>query len=331
MNSEDVVLVTGGAGYIGAHACKALARAGFRPVALDDLSAGRRAAVRWGPLEVGDMADRAFLADAIGRHRPSCVMHFAARAYVGESVADPARYYAVNVAGTLALLDAMRAQGVQRMVFSSSCAVYGAPARVPIDESTPAAPINPYGRTKLIAEWAMADHAAAYGLEWVGLRYFNAAGADPDGEIGEDHDPEPHLIPLALRATLPGGAPLRILGTDYDTPDGTAIRDYIHVADLADAHVAALRHLARGGASGCFNLGAERGQSVREIVAAVARVTGRVPAVENAPRRAGDPPRLIADSRRAREVLGFAPQRSGDIDGIVADAWRWLARRHNSG
>ncbi|MCM0021125.1 MAG: UDP-glucose 4-epimerase GalE [Tagaea sp.] len=331
MSSGDVVLVTGGAGYIGAHACKALARAGLRPVTLDDLSTGHREAVRWGPLEIGDVADRVFVDDAIARHRPSCVMHFAARAYVGESVADPARYYAANVIGTLALLDAMRARGLRRIVFSSSCAVYGAPARVPIDERAPAAPINPYGRTKLIAEWALADHAAAYGLAWIALRYFNAAGADPEGEIGEDHDPEPHLIPLALRAALPGGAALRIMGTDYDTPDGTAIRDYVHVADLAEAHVAAVRHLARGGESGSFNVGAERGHSVREIVAAAARVTGRAPAVENAPRRAGDPPRLIADARRAREILGFAPRRSAGIDEIVADSWRWIARRHNAG
>lgn len=327
----NVVLVTGGAGYVGAHACKALARAGLKPVTLDDLSAGNRDAVRWGPMEVGDVGDPSFVTATIRRHRPDCVMHFAARAYVGESVADPARYYAANVAGTLTLLDAMRREGVRRIVFSSSCAVYGAPTALPIDEEAPAAPINPYGRTKLIAEWALADHAAAYGLEWTALRYFNAAGADPDGEIGEDHDPEPHLIPLALRATLPGGAALRVLGTDYDTPDGTAIRDYIHVADLADAHVAALNHLARGGESGCFNLGAERGHSVREIVAAVERATGRRPATEMAPRRPGDPPRLIADARRAREVLGFAPTRSSDIDTIVADAWRWIARRHNAG
>lgn len=331
MTAGGAVLVTGGAGYIGAHACKALARAGFLPVTLDDLSAGHRAAVRWGPLEVGDVADRAFVAGVLRRHRPSCVMHFAARAYVGESVADPARYYAANATGTLALLDAMRGEGVRRIVFSSSCAVYGAPARAPIDETVTPAPVNPYGRTKLIAEWALADHAAAYGLEWIALRYFNAAGADPEGEIGEDHDPEPHLIPLALRATLPGGAPLRVMGTDYDTPDGTAIRDYIHVADLADAHVAALRHLARGGPGGAFNLGAGRGHSVREIAASVARATGRNVATQDAPRRAGDPPRLIADAARARAVLGFAPARSANIDDIVADAWRWIARRHNLG
>jgi UDP-arabinose 4-epimerase len=330
MSFGDVVVVTGGAGYVGAHACKALARAGFRPVALDDLSTGHRDAVRWGPLEVGDIADRAFATAVLRRHRPATVLHFAARAYIGESIAEPARYYATNLTGTLALLDAMRDAGVGRIVFSSSCAVYGAPAAVPITESTPRAPINPYGRTKLMAELALADYAAAYGLGWAALRYFNAAGADPEGEIGEDHDPETHLIPLALRAAMPGGAALRVFGTDYDTPDGTAIRDYIHVGDLADAHVSALRYLAGGGASDAFNLGAERGHSVREIVDSVARVAGSKPRVENAARRIGDPPRLVADASRARAVLGFAPARSRDIDTVVADAWRWIARRHNA-
>src|SRR5579862_4555623 len=231
------ILVTGGAGYVGSHACKALANAGYRPVVYDNLSRGHRTAVRWGPLVEGDLHDRPRLVATLHEHQITAVVHFAAFAYVGESVADPERYYTNNVGGTLALLGAMREAGVARIVFSSTCAVYGTPDTVPITEATAKAPLSPYGETKLAIERALHWYAGAYGLRYAALRYFNAAGADPDGEIGEDHEPETHLIPLVVRAALGTGAPVAVFGTDYPTPDGTAIRDYIHVNDLADAHV----------------------------------------------------------------------------------------------
>ena len=319
------VLVTGGAGYIGSHACKALAQAGHRPVVYDNLSRGWRDAVRWGPLEVGDVGDPAALDAAFARHRPDCVMHFAALAYVGESVVDPAAYYRTNLGGTLTLLDAMRRHGVPCLVFSSTCAIYGLPERVPMDEDTPQAPISPYGAAKQMVERVLADYAAAYGLRAIALRYFNAAGADPDGLIGERHEPESHAVPLAILAALGRRERFRVLGTDYPTPDGTAIRDYVHVDDLAAAHVTAADRLIAGGPGGAFNLGTGRGTSVLELLRAVERVAGRPVPVEFAPRRPGDAPVLVAAAGRVRTALGWRPAYDS-IDAIVATAWRWHAR-----
>lgn len=319
------ILVTGGAGYVGSHACKALAEAGCRPVVYDSLSRGHRGAVKWGPLVEGDLHERDRLVAAMRAHRVEAVMHFAALAYVGESVSCPELYYRNNVVGTLSLLDAMREAGVATIVFSSTCAVYGIPETVPIRETTAKAPLSPYGETKLAIERALHWYGAAHGLRYAALRYFNAAGADPDGEIGENHDPETHLIPLVLRAALGTGEALRIFGTDYPTPDGTAIRDYIHVTDLADAHVRALRHLAAGGESIELNLGTGSGHSVREVIASVERATGSSVKPYEAPRRPGDPPALVADATLARERLGWRP-RCSDLDTIVRTALAWETR-----
>lgn len=316
------ILVTGGAGYIGSHTCKELARRGFNPIVFDNMSRGTRSAVKWGPLIVGDLLKRHQLQQAFDAFDIHGVVHFAALAYVGESVAEPARYFRNNVAGTLNLLDAMSEAGVTNLVFSSTCAVYGIPPSVPISEDTATKPVNPYGESKLQTEKMLPWFAKTYGLKWAALRYFNAAGADPEGEIGENHDPETHLIPLAIQAALGTGPALRILGTDYPTPDGTAIRDYIHVSDLADAHVRALGYVRQGGEAGAFNLGTGRGFSVREIADAIARATdSEVPLVES-PRREGDPPILIADTRRANSVLGWHPQHSG-LDTIARTALAW--------
>jgi UDP-arabinose 4-epimerase len=323
---SGTVLVTGGAGYIGSHACKALAGAGYTPLSYDNLSYGHPWAVRWGPLEQGDIADRATLDNVIARHRPSAVMHFAAYTYVGESVDNPGKYYRNNVAGTLTLLEAVRDHGIPHFIFSSTCATYGIPQRVPIAETHPQQPINPYGASKLMIERMLEDFGAAHGLRSVALRYFNAAGADPDGELGEDHDPETHLIPLALQAMLGQRADLAIFGTDYPTADGTAIRDYIHVTDLADAHVQALRYLERGGAGTAFNLGTGRGYSVREVVDTIAAVTGRRAPTRTAPRRPGDPAVLVAAAQRGMDVLGWQP-RCSELPHIITTAWRWHARR----
>lgn len=320
------VLVTGGAGYVGSHACKALRSAGYFPVAYDSLEKGHESAVRWGPLERGELSDAARLDEVIRRHRPSAAMHFAAYAYVGESVLHPDKYYCNNVAGTLGLLDALRRGGVDRLVFSSTCATFGTPEVRAIDEDVPQRPINPYGASKLMVERILADYAAAYGFGSVALRYFNAAGADPEAEIGEDHEPETHLIPLALDAVMGRRGALTVFGSDYPTPDGTCVRDYVHVTDLADAHVRALRYLEGGGATCALNLGTGRGWSVDEVLDAVREVTGRaVPMVRGA-RRAGDPPYLVADATRAGQVLGWAP-RFADIRQQVEHAWRWHQRR----
>ena len=320
------VLVAGGAGYVGSHACKALAAAGFLPVAYDNLSTGHAAFARWGPLIAADLLDPAALGAAFAAHRPCAVLHFAALSTVGASVADPAAYYRNNVAGTLNLLDAVRAGGPLPVIFSSTCAVYGAPAALPITESTPLAPVNPYGRSKLMIEQILEDYEAAYGLRSIRLRYFNACGADPAGEIGESHDPETHLIPLAILAALGRLPELTIFGDGYPTPDGTAIRDYVHVCDLADAHVAALTRLLAGGPSAAINLGSGQGLSVRAIVAAVARTTGRPVPVRTGPPRPGDPAALVAENGLARRELGFAPGRS-DIETVVRTAHAWLAGR----
>lgn len=317
------MLVTGGAGYVGSHACKALACAGYLPVVYDNLSRGHAWAVKWGPLERGDLMKTARLTAVLRKHRPIAVLHFAALAYVGESVADPLRYYRNNVGGTNSLLQAMREAAVDRVVFSSTCAVYGAPSKVPIPEGHPQSPLNPYGHSKRMVEQMLADSAAAHGLRSVSLRYFNAAGADPDGEIGEVHDPETHLIPLALEAAAGLRPSLTIHGTDYPTPDGTCIRDYVHVADLADAHVQALQYLARNRGASAFNLGNGGGFTVREVIAAAERVTGRKIPLRNGPRRAGDPPALVGNAGRARRALGWKP-RYRDLEAIIDTAWRWL-------
>jgi UDP-glucose-4-epimerase GalE len=319
------ILVTGGAGYVGSHACKALADAGYTPVVYDNLGRGHRELVRWGPLEVGDLADRARLDAVFARHRPEAVMHFAAFAYVGESVQDPALYYRNNVGGTLELVEATRRAGVGALVFSSTCSTYGVPERMPIDEDTPQRPINPYGATKLVIERMLADYGTAYGLRSASLRYFNAAGCDPDGETGELHDPETHIIPRVLMAATAEIAHVEVFGTDYPTPDGTCLRDYVHVADLAQGHVQALDYLKHGGATTAVNLGTGRGFSVREVIAAAEQVTGRRIPVREAPRRPGDPPVLVADPARARALLGFAP-RYTELAPIVATAWRWHTR-----
>ena len=317
------ILVTGGAGYIGSHFCKALAQAGRVPVVYDNLSRGHADAVKWGPLVQGDLRDRGHLRAALEEHRIEAVVHFAALAYVGESVTEPQRYYDNNLGGMIALLGAMQDLGIGQIVFSSSCATYGTPDALPISETAPQAPINPYGRTKLACEWMLRDAGAGWGLRSVALRYFNAAGADPEGEIGERHDPETHLIPLALLAASGRGGPLRVFGTDYPTPDGTCIRDYIHVADLARAHLLALAHLAGGGGSLALNLGTGRGASVREVVAAVEQVTGRAVPLLEAPRRAGDPPELTADPAEAERILGFRAEYR-DLAQTVADAAPWF-------
>jgi UDP-glucose-4-epimerase GalE len=322
---KPVILVTGGAGYIGSHTCKALARAGCQPVVVDNLSRGFRHAVKWGPLEVLDLRDGVGLRALFGRYPIAAVVHFAAFAYVGESVRDPRLYFDNNVVATLSLLDAMLASNVRTIVFSSTCATYGDPVTLPIPETHPQAPINPYGDSKLFIEKVLRWYGSAEAMRWMALRYFNAAGADADGEIGEEHDPETHLVPLAIQAALGQRPGLEIFGTDYPTPDGTAIRDYVHVTDLADAHVRALRYLEAGGDSGAANLGTGRGYSVREVVQTVERVSGRpVPTAEVA-RRPGDPPALYAKADRARTLLGWQPQHS-DIEAIVATAHAWHAR-----
>jgi UDP-arabinose 4-epimerase len=322
-STRRTVLVTGGAGYVGSHACKALARAGYAPVVYDNLSRGHAWAVQWGGLERGDLLSPARLAAAFRKHRPFAVMHFAALAYVGESVEDPLRYYHNNVGGTMNLLEAMRDCGVNEIVFSSTCSVYGIPERVPIPENHAQRPINPYGHSKRMVEQMLADSAAAHGLRSVSLRYFNAAGADPEGEIGEVHDPETHLIPLVLEAAAGLRPRLTIHGTDYPTRDGTCIRDYVHVADLADAHVSALGYLAKHEGATAFNLGNGEGFTVREVIDAAHRLTGRKIPLREGPRRPGDPPALVGNAASARRSLGWKP-RYQDLEVIIGSAWRWL-------
>jgi UDP-glucose-4-epimerase GalE len=320
------ILVTGGAGYIGSHTCKALHAAGFAPVVYDDLSRGNPEAVQWGELVVGELGDRALLRRTLERHRPAGVVHFAAYAYVGESTQNPALYYRNNVGGTAELLGAMHDCGIRHIVFSSSCAVYGVPNAVPISETNPFNPISPYGATKMICEQMLRDCAAASGLTYLALRYFNAAGADPDGAIGECHVPETHAVPLILDAAA-GDAAFTIFGDDYPTPDGTCIRDYIHVADLADAHVRALRDLLQGGESAAINVGTGRGWSVRELIDITRTITGRDVPVRVGARRPGDPPALVSDPSLARARLGWAP-RFADAAEQVAHAWAWRQGGH---
>lgn len=315
------VLVTGGAGYIGSHAVKALQRAGHGVVIYDNLSAGHREATRGVPLIEGDVRDVASLRRAIRDSGASAVMHFAAWLSVGDSVRDPVGYYDNNVGGTLATLQAMVAERCQQFIFSSTCAVYGEPVTTPITEDHPTSPVNAYGQTKLAVEHALPHFERAYGIRWVSLRYFNAAGADPDAQIGEDHSPEIHAIPRAIDAAT-GGAPFEVFGEDYPTPDGTCLRDYVHVSDLADAHVLSLHRLAQGHQSATYNVGTERPSSVRDVIAAVERVTGRAVVRRSAARRPGDPAVLSASASRIRSELGWRPRRP-DLDTIVVDAWRW--------
>lgn len=322
IKSNPSVLVTGGAGYIGAHACKSLAAAGYTPVTYDNLVYGHRAAVRWGPLEQGDIGDRTQLEAVMRKYNPLAVMHFAAYAYVGESVEHPARYYRNNTAGTLSLLESMHRCKINRIIFSSTCATYGMPDQIPIVETQPQNPINPYGRSKLMIEWMLRDFAAAYDLRYVSLRYFNAAGADPEAQVGEDHDPETHLIPLVLDAAAGRRNRLEIYGTDYDTPDGTCIRDYIHVTDLARAHLLALEYLNDGGQSDVFNLGNGNGFSVREVISTAGKVTGCDIPCADSDRRPGDPAVLIGSSEKIIDQLGWRSDYHS-LEAILQTAWRW--------
>jgi UDP-arabinose 4-epimerase len=317
------VLVTGGAGYIGSHVCKHLAEEGVEPIVFDNLSRGHRDAVKWGPLVVGDLLDSALLLEAMREHRPSAVIHFAALSYVGESVVNPDLYYTNNVSGTISLLNAMAKAEVRKLVLSSSCAVYGVPAALPISEDAPTCPVNPYGRTKHIVETLLGDYAKAFGIAYAALRYYNACGADASGQLGERHDPETHLIPRALMAAAGTLAHLDVFGTDYDTPDGTCIRDYIHVSDLAEGHVLALKYLDTDSENAVFNLGVGNGLSVYQVLNAMETVTGKKVPIQLQARRAGDPPVLIADPTKARAILGFVPSRS-DISNVVRTAWDFM-------
>lgn len=321
------VLVTGGAGYIGSHACKALAEAGYRPITIDNLCLGHREFVKWGPLIEADIRDTNKVVQTIEEYNISVLMHFAAFAYVGESMQNPAKYFENNILGILSLLAAMRLTNRRKIVFSSTCAVYGSPSTIPITEQTPTAPVNPYGRSKLICEWILSDYAKSYGIVSIILRYFNACGDDLEAGIGENRAEETHLIPRAMLALQGHISDFIIHGDDFPTHDGTAVRDYIHVRDLADAHVLALRALSKG-TSGVFNLGIGQGYSVHEILSVIADVSGRAinfPRIGG--RRPGDPAALIADASLAREQLGFAPRYS-DLRTIVQSAWRWHSFVH---
>jgi UDP-glucose 4-epimerase len=315
------ILVTGGAGYIGSHALRSFREQGHSVWAYDNLSRGHDRAVPAGCLLVGDLADRARLKEALRAHAIDAVVHFAAHSYVGESVQHPQMYYENNLANTLHLLAVMRLCGVERLVFSSTCSIYGIPRQLPITEDEPPKPINPYGRAKLAVEWVLADYARAYGLSYAALRYFNAAGASPAGDLGEDHDPETHLIPLLLQTALGQRPAVEIFGTDYDTPDGTCIRDYIHVDDLADAHLLALERLQPGQGLH-YNLGVGRGYSVRQVIRACEQVSGQSIPVREGPRRPGDPPELVAANERAVRELDWQP-RYRDLEAIVDTAWQW--------
>jgi UDP-arabinose 4-epimerase len=325
--SNPCVLVTGGAGYIGSHTCKALAKAGYLPVSYDNLVYGHSWAVKWGPLEIGDVLDAVRLSAVIAQYQPVAAIHFAAFAYVGESVQDPQKYYHNNVVGTLNLLACLKDAGNVPLVFSSTCATYGVPVTIPISESTPQAPINPYGASKLMVERILQDFDAAYGQKAIALRYFNAAGADRDGEIGEAHDPETHLIPLAIQAAHDATAGLTVFGQDYDTPDGTAVRDYVHVEDLARAHVASVQRLVQGSGSGQINIGTGHGVSVMEIIAAVEAASGRKVTWKAGPRRPGDPPSLVADPARLKQALGLDPTTFAGLSDIAQTAWDWHVHR----
>ena len=321
------ILVTGGAGYIGSHTCKELISSGYTPVTLDNMIYGHEWAVKWGPLVKGDISDPETLAQVFTRYRPAAVIHFAAFAYVGESVIHPARYYRNNVAGTLTLLEAMKKHGCRSIVFSSTCATYGEPKEIPIPDNHPQNPVNPYGRSKLMIEQILNDFDAAYGIKNICLRYFNAAGADPEGLTGEDHDPETHLIPLTIMAAMNRRESLSIFGEDYPTLDGTAIRDYIHVTDLARAHILALEYMQSENRSDFFNLGTGHGHSVRQVVDMVERVGAVKVPVKKTDRRPGDPPALVAVSLKAAKILGWNPKMN-DLETIIRTAWNWHQKHH---
>lgn len=323
---SNKVLVVGGAGYIGSHTCLELANKGFEPVVYDNLSNGHEEFVKWGVLERGDIRDRKRLDEVLARHKPRAILHFAAMIEVGESVKDPVSFYDNNVIGTLTLLSAALAAGVEAFVFSSTCATYGLPESVPIDEQHRQAPINPYGRTKWVCEQALKDYGQYKGLRSVILRYFNAAGADPEGRIGEWHEPETHAIPLAIDAALGRRQSFKIFGTDYDTRDGTCVRDYIHVLDLADAHVRAVEHLLSGGDSVELNLGTGTGTTVKELLTAISEVSGREFQVDLVDRREGDSTTLVANNDKARDILGWVPKY--DLTDITRTAWNWHSRRN---
>ena len=316
------ILVTGGAGYIGSHTCKVLAEAGYIPIAYDNMSTGNRWSVKWGPLIEADLADGVLLREVIRKYSVSAVVHFAANAYVGESVVNPRKYFENNVSNTLHLLGAMLDTGINHIVFSSTCATYGIPDRIPISERETQQPINPYGESKLFIERVLRCYSNAYDLNWIALRYFNAAGADLDGEIGEHHDPETHLIPLVIQSAMGVRPELEIYGMNHPTHDGTPIRDYIHVMDLADAHLLALEYLKQGGESRALNLGTGNGHSVMEVISAVKRISGLLPPTRPVEKRPGDPPVLVADVSKAHQTIGWIPNHK-EIHSIVESAWKW--------
>ncbi|ANM12773.1 MULTISPECIES: UDP-glucose 4-epimerase GalE [unclassified Rhizobium] len=320
----ETVLVVGGAGYIGSHTCLDLANKGYKPVVFDNFSNGHREFVKWGPAEEGDIRDRARLDEVLAKHKPAAILHFAALIEVGESVKDPVSFYENNVIGTLTLLSAAQAAGINAFVFSSTCATYGLPQSVPLDETHRQVPINPYGRTKYIVEQALADYDQYKSLRSVVLRYFNAAGADFEGRIGEWHQPETHAIPLAIDAALGRRQGFKVFGSDYETRDGTCVRDYIHVLDLADAHVRAVEYLLKGGESVALNLGTGTGTTVRELLGAIEDVSNRPFPVEYIGRREGDSHTLVANNDKARDVLGWVPQY--DLSQIIRSAWNWHAK-----
>jgi UDP-glucose 4-epimerase len=317
------ILVAGGAGYIGAHTCLDLFNKGFTPIVYDNLSNGHAEFAKWGPLEIGDIRDRRRLDEVFAKHQPAAIVHFAAAIEVGESVRDPGGYYENNVGGTLTLLRAAQAAGVDKIVFSSTCATYGVPESIPMSEAHPQAPINPYGRSKLLVEQMLQDLDRYQGFRSFVLRYFNAAGADPEGRIGEWHTPETHAIPIALDAALGRRPQFQVLGTDYDTRDGSCVRDFVHVLDLADAHTRAIEHLLKNGTSHALNLGTGHGTTVKELLAAVRRVVGRDFEINYGPRREGDSPALVADNALARQTIGWSPRH--DLQSIIETAWNWHA------
>lgn len=316
------ILVVGGAGYIGSHTCKMLKKDGFTPIVFDDFSTGHRDFIRWGPSFEGNIGDLDSIIEALSIYKPIAVIHFAARAYVGESINKPIEYYSTNVCGTLNLLKAMKHCSVQNLVFSSSCATYGCVDLVPITESTAQQPVNPYGRTKLICEQMIIDTASEFDLNYTCLRYFNAAGADPECEVGEKHSPETHIIPILLECCADKSKVFEIFGDDYDTPDGTCIRDFVHVMDLASAHSKALHNLVNNKTSGCYNIGTKKGYSVRELISNVEHVSGKKIRTRVVDRRIGDPPELVADSRAAAVELNWTPQYT-QIRDIIQTAWEW--------
>jgi UDP-glucose 4-epimerase len=318
------ILVTGGAGYIGSHTCLDLSNKGFVPIAYDNLSNGHAEFAKWGPLEIGDIRDRAKLDEVFRKHQPAAIVHFAAAIEVGQSVRDPAGYYDNNVSGTITLLRAAQAAGVDKIVFSSTCATYGIPTSTPMKESHAQRPINPYGRSKLIVEQILGDLGLYHGFRSVMLRYFNAAGAEPQGIIGEWHSPETHAIPIAIEAALGRRPHFEVLGTDYDTRDGTCVRDFVHVLDLADAHTRAIEHLLAGRSGVALNLGTGRGTTVKELLEAVSAIAGKSFTVKYGPRREGDSPVLVADNALAKQTLGWSPRH--DLNSIIETAWNWHSK-----